>query len=54
MLHGPLNEHWVGHMTELNTREVLVMVPLMAFILFIGIWPMWILDIINKAMGSLY
>ena len=54
VLHGPLNEHWVGRMTEINTREVLVMVPLMAFILFIGIWPMWILDIINKAMGSLY
>jgi NADH-quinone oxidoreductase subunit M len=54
VLHGPLNEHWVGHMTEINTREILVMAPLMVFILLIGIWPMWILDIINKAVGMLF
>jgi len=51
VLHGPLNEHWVGHMTEMNFREVLVMAPLMLLILSIGIWPMWILDVINKAVG---
>jgi NADH-quinone oxidoreductase subunit M len=54
VLHGPLNERWVGHMTEIKTREVLVMVPLMAFTLFIGIWPMWILTVINDAMATLY
>ena len=26
VLHGPLNEHWVGHLTEINAREVLVIV----------------------------
>ena len=54
VLHGPLNEQWVGHMTEIKTREILVMAPLMVFILLIGIWPMWILDIINKAVGMLF
>ncbi len=42
VLHGPLNEHWAHgehKLTEINTREILVMVPLMALILFIGIWP---------------
>jgi NADH-quinone oxidoreductase subunit M len=53
VLHGPLNEHWVGHMTEMNFREVLVMAPLMLLILSIGIWPTWILDVINRAVGFL-
>ncbi len=53
VLHGPLNEHWAHgehRLSEINAREVLVMVPLMALILLIGIWPAWILDVINKAM----
>jgi len=54
VLQGPLNERWAGHMTEINVREVLVMAPLMLLILSIGIWPMWILNVINKAVGLLY
>jgi NADH-quinone oxidoreductase subunit M len=57
VLHGPLNEHWAHgehRLTEINTREILVMVPLMALILWIGIWPAWILDVINKAVGMLF
>ncbi|RJP48149.1 MAG: NADH-quinone oxidoreductase subunit M, partial [Anaerolineaceae bacterium] len=53
VLHGPMNEHWAHgehKLTEINTREILVMVPLMALILIIGIYPAWILDVINKAM----
>ncbi len=57
VLHGPLNEHWAHgehKLTEINTREILVMVPLMALILWIGIWPAWILDVINKAVVTLF
>jgi len=57
VLHGPLNEHWAHgehQLTEINTREILVMVPLMALILWIGIWPAWILDVINKAVVTLF
>ena len=57
VLHGPLNEHWVQgehKLTEINTREIIVMAPLMTLILVIGIWPAWILDVINKAMGMLF
>jgi len=54
VLHGPLNERWVGHLTEINTREILVMVPLMALILVIGIWPSWILVVINNAVMALF
>jgi NADH-quinone oxidoreductase subunit M len=57
VLHGPLNEHWAHgehRLTEINTREIFVMVPLMALILWIGIWPAWILDVINKAVVTLF
>jgi len=57
VLHGPLNEHWAHgehRLTEINTREIFVMVPLMALILWIGIWPAWILDVINKAVVMLF
>jgi NADH-quinone oxidoreductase subunit M len=53
VLHGPLNEHWAHgehKLTEINMREVLVMAPLMILILWIGIYPAWILDVINKAV----
>jgi len=54
VLHGPLNEKWVGHLSEINAREIVVMVPLMVLILVIGIWPSWILDVINRAVMMLY
>jgi NADH-quinone oxidoreductase subunit M len=57
VLHGPLNEHWAQgeyKLTEINTREIIVMAPLMALILVIGVYPAWILDVINKAMLTLF
>jgi NADH-quinone oxidoreductase subunit M len=57
VLHGPLNEHWAHgehKLTDINTREILVMAPLMILILWIGIYPAWILDVINKAVMMLY
>jgi len=57
VLHGPLNEHWAHgehRLTEINFREILVMAPLMVMILWIGIWPAWILNVINKAVVSLF
>ena len=57
VLHGPLNEHWAKgehKLTDINTREIFVMAPLMALILIIGIYPAWILDVINKAMMMLF
>jgi len=50
VLHGPLNENWVGHLKEINAREIFVIVPLMVLSLVIGIWPAWILDVINSAV----
>lgn len=57
VLHGPLNEHWAHgehKLTEINVREILVITPLMVLMLVIGVWPMWILEVINKAVTALF
>jgi NADH-quinone oxidoreductase subunit M len=54
VLQGPTNQHWIGHISEISSREILVMAPLMVLILWIGVWPGWILNVINSAMISLY
>lgn len=54
VLHGPLNERWAGHISEINLREVLVIAPLMVLMLWIGVWPAWILDVINRAVLMLF
>jgi len=54
VLHGPTNEHWIGHLTEIKGREIFVIVPLMVLMLWIGVWPAWILDVINRAVGMLF
>ena len=57
VLQGPMNEHWAQgehKLTEMTRREILVMAPLMALILIIGVYPAWILDVINKAMMVLH
>jgi len=57
VLHGPMNEHWAQgehRLTEINTREIIVMAPLIALILVIGVYPAWILEVINKAILMLF
>jgi NADH-quinone oxidoreductase subunit M len=50
VLHGPLNERWSGHLSEMTTREIIVIAPLMALLVWIGVWPGWLLDMINQAV----
>jgi len=54
VLHGPLNTRWVAHLKEINLREVVVLAPLVILILLTGIWPAWILGMINQAVTMLY
>ncbi len=54
VLHGPMNDQWKGHLSEINVREVVVIAPLMVLMLLIGIWPAWILDVINRAVVMLF
>lgn len=50
VLYGPLNERWVGLLPEMSAREVVVIAPLMALLLAIGVWPAWILGVFNQAV----
>jgi NADH-quinone oxidoreductase subunit M len=54
VLHGPLNERWKGHLSEINVREAFVITPLMVLMLMIGVWPSWILNVINRAVMMFY
>jgi NADH-quinone oxidoreductase subunit M len=50
VLHGPLNEQWAAKLTDISVREILVATPLILLILSIGLWPSWIVDVINRAV----
>lgn len=54
VLHGPLNEQWRGHLPEMTAREILVIAPLMVLMLLIGIWPAWLMEMINRAVVLLF
>ncbi len=51
VLQGPLNERWIGKLKDMNRRELLVIAPLMALMLALGVWPAWLLEMINRAVG---
>ena len=53
-LHGPLNKEWVGHLTEMNGRELLVIAPLMVLMLLLGVWPGWLINVINNTVTFLF
>jgi NADH-quinone oxidoreductase subunit M len=50
VLQGPLNPEWRGNLAEISPREVLVVAPLMVLSLWLGIWPGWLIKVINDAV----
>jgi NADH-quinone oxidoreductase subunit M len=54
VLHGPMNEKWLGHDLEIRRREVVAIAPLMVLMLAIGVWPAWILGVINTTVLRLF
>jgi NADH-quinone oxidoreductase subunit M len=53
-LHGPMNESLAGHVSEIGPREIFVIAPLMVLMLWIGVWPAWLLDLINRAVAMIF
>jgi len=53
-LHGPVNETHTAHLSEINRRELAVIAPLMVLMLWLGVWPGWLLGVINQAMMSIF
>ncbi|MFZ1397849.1 MAG: NADH-quinone oxidoreductase subunit M [Candidatus Promineifilaceae bacterium] len=52
-LHGPVKAKWRS-LPDMTLREHLVIWPLMALMLSLGIWPQWILVFINDTITKLF
>jgi len=52
-LFGPQNPRW-ARLPEISFREVIALAPLMVLMLVIGIYPMWIVQVINATVGRLF
>jgi NADH-quinone oxidoreductase subunit M len=52
-LYGPLNTRWRGHRLEISAREVIAIAPLMILLIVNGIWPRWLVDVINATVTRL-
>ncbi|MCI0394991.1 MAG: NADH-quinone oxidoreductase subunit M [Chloroflexi bacterium] len=52
-LHGPFNPQWKG-LPDMTLREHLVIWPLMALMLSLGLWPRWLLETINYTVTRLF
>ncbi|MEW5985322.1 MAG: NADH-quinone oxidoreductase subunit M [Chloroflexota bacterium] len=52
-LHGTLKPEWRG-LRDMTLREHLVIWPLMALMLSLGLWPRWLLEVINSTVTKLF
>lgn len=52
-LHGPVKEEWLN-LPKMTLREHLVIWPLMALMLSLGVWPQWILVFINDTVTKIF
>jgi len=53
-LYGPHKEHKYREITDISRREIIVIAPLMALMLWLGIWPAWLLGVINNAVQTIF
>jgi NADH-quinone oxidoreductase subunit M len=57
VLHGPLNQDAVamahGRSLEINLREVVALAPLLVLMLLIGVFPAWLVGVINNTVTLL-
>ena len=54
VLHGPFNLRWRDYNLELTPAELLSIAPLMALMLLTGVYPNWILPLINTTVSSIF
>lgn len=52
VLQGPLNAEWKHHLKDISPAEIVVIAPLMVLSFLIGVWPAWIMQIINQTVTS--
>lgn len=54
VLHGPFNLRWRNTDLELTRAELLGMAPLIVLMLLTGVYPNWILPLINTTVSSIF
>ncbi len=54
VLHGPFNMRWRDYNLELTPAELLGMAPLLILMLLTGVYPNWILPIINTTVSTIF
>ena len=52
-LHGPFNMNWREYNLEISVREFVAIAPLMVLMLVTGVYPNWIMPIINDTVTRL-
>ena len=55
VLHGPANRELLHHaeMPDINRREIIALAPLLVLMLAIGVWPYWLMTVINGSVMKL-
>ena len=54
VLHGPFNMRWRDYNLELTRAELLGMAPLLVLMLLTGVYPNWILPVINTTVSTIF
>ena len=54
VLHGPFNMRWRDYDLELTPAELLGMAPLIILMLLTGVYPNWVLPIINTTVSTIF
>jgi NADH:ubiquinone oxidoreductase subunit 4 (chain M) len=49
-IYGPLNRRWLGQLSDMSPREVIAIAPLLVLMLAIGVYPYWLVNVINEAV----
>ncbi|CAG0936288.1 NADH-quinone oxidoreductase subunit M [Thermoflexales bacterium] len=55
VLHGPVNRELLHHaeMPDINRREIIALAPLLVLMLAVGVYPMWLMTVINDGVVNL-
>jgi NADH-quinone oxidoreductase subunit M len=53
VLYGPVHPNWQSQAMEISPREILAMAPLMGLMLALGVWPAWLVGVINETITRL-
>jgi NADH-quinone oxidoreductase subunit M len=49
VFHGPSGVN-TGAVTDLSKREIAILAPVVALMVLFGVWPQWLLDILNSSL----